>query len=133
MSFTVKIEDPNGANDITLDAIRVDFRITRDVFEYKRKNDRRANDRGFQARTFVVTGIIKEDDQATADTRMDTLVNAVGGWYAVGNGSTKGKILFTWRGASSPYRCVVKNFDLIARPEYPFLYEWVLTLLIVVT
>jgi len=133
MTFDVKIEDPLGNNDITLDAIRVDFRITRDVFEYKRKNDRRANDRGFQARTFVVTGIIKETTQSAADTRMDALVNAVGGWYAVGSGSTKGKILFTWRGSGSPYRCVVKNFDLIARPDYPFLYEWVLTLLIVTT
>jgi hypothetical protein len=103
--------------------------MTRDVFEYKRKEKRRANDRGFQAKTFVVTGYIKEATQVAADAAMDALVNAITTWYATGSGSAKGKIYFHWRGTNSPYRCVVKNFDLIDQVEYNMKFEWVLTLL----
>lgn len=122
-----------GANDIILKAERIDLRMTRDVFEYKRKENRRANDRGFQAKTYVITGYIKESTQAAADTAMDALIDAITLWYATGTGSAKGKIYFHWRGTNSPYRCVVKNFDLIERVDYPSTYEWVLTLLEVQT
>ncbi len=126
MSDTIlcKLTRPDGGDFLELLAERVDTRIQREPFEYKRKEVRRINDRGFMALTWVITCYYNSSTMAEKNTTYQKLVEIAKKWYSYG----QGKNSFSYRGATN-YFAVIKSMDIVDKAEEELNLEFVITLL----
>jgi hypothetical protein len=126
-----------GTNtEFPMNVERVDVKYNRDVFEYKRKEKRRVNDRGFIATVFVVTGWYEGESVAEAASFQATFRDIMKTWYddsdthkfvwSCGDGVTKHEVGGVQRDA---WWVCIKSGDATQRAEYPHVVDWVMTLM----
>lgn len=128
----VTIYNSTGSLSLAINAERVDIKISREPYEYKRKEVKKVNDRGFMTMVFVVTGTYKGTSEADATSYLSNLQTVAKTWYR-GNALMK----FVYRcgnGTNSVlgYPCwnvTMKALDVQEQADFPNTIEWVMTLM----
>lgn len=113
-------------------AERVDVKYNREPFEYKRREARRVNDRGFIATVFVITGWYKGESELDAANFQAKIRDLMKIWYrasdlhylvwSCGDGTTK-------IGGKDAWRVSIKSGDAVQIADYPDTVNWVITLM----
>ena len=144
MVVEVTLYKPDVSASVSFNAERVDMKMVREPFEYKRKEHRRINDRGFMSVVFVITGYYTgvgataANRQADADAFLSSFEEMVRTYYQTTN-PTYGKSVcgLIWRtgdgtavyDGKNAWRVVIKDGDIFEAAELPHTYEYVITLL----
>ena len=144
MVVEVTLYKPDVSANVSFNAERVDMKMVREPFEYKRKEHRRINDRGFMSVVFVITGYYTGDGataalrQADADAFLALFEEMVRTYYQTTN-PTYGKSIcgLIWRtgdgtavyDGKNAWRVVIKDGDIFESADLPHTYEYVITLL----
>lgn len=144
MTVEVSLYRPDVGDSVSFNAERVDVKFVREPFEYKRKEHRRINDRGFMSTIFVITGYYTGSGatatlrQADADAFLSSFENMVRKYYNYINPSYGRSICgFIWRvgdgtaiyDGKNAWRVVIKSGDIFENADLPHTYEYTLTLL----
>lgn len=145
MTVEVTLYSPNAGQNLSFNAERVDMKMVREPFEYKRKEHRRINDRGFMSVIFVITGYYTgsgANDAAkrvNADAFLAAFRDMIRTYYKDNTGNLYGKSVcgLIWRtgdgvatyDSKNAWRVVIKDGDIFENADLPHTYEYTLTLL----
>lgn len=132
MSYEIELINGGTGESVTLQVERVDIKYNREVFEYKRKEARRVNDRGFISTVFVITGWYKGESEQEAADFQATIRDIMKTWYrssdlhrliwSCGDGNT-------YVNGKAAWKVAIKSGDATQRSDYPDQIDWVITLM----